>query len=70
MGDGRGTETARGGRLTAAAPLRCAECGLIGRPGQRGWRGCRTDEPGVDEPPAVALFCPDCAEREFGPVRG
>jgi hypothetical protein len=65
MSDGRGTGT-QGRRLTAVAPLRCAECGLESRPGERGWRGCRTDEPGVDEPPAVAFFCAACAGREFG----
>jgi hypothetical protein len=69
MGDGRGTE-ARDRRLAAAVPLRCAECGTESRPGERGWRGCRTDEPGVDEPPAVAFFCPPCAGREFGPAGG
>jgi hypothetical protein len=33
------------------------------------WRACRTDLPGVDEEPAISLFCPDCANREFGPLR-
>lgn len=43
--------------------LRCEECK---RPWTEdelyGWRSYLTD----DEPPDVVLFCPECAEREFG----
>jgi hypothetical protein len=33
------------------------------------WTGrhaCRVDDPELDEPPALAYYCPTCAEREFG----
>jgi hypothetical protein len=32
-----------------------------------GWRAYREDVPGGDDPPAVAVFCPTCAAREFDP---
>jgi hypothetical protein len=35
----------------------------------RGWRLYRVDEPGEDEGPELAPYCPVCGEREFGPVR-
>lgn len=42
--------------------LVCTECHRTsGRPAS-GWKPYLTD----DEPPDVAVFCPDCAEREFG----
>jgi hypothetical protein len=44
-------------------PLRlvCAECDRLAPEGARGWRAYLTD----DEPPEIANYCPDCAEREF-----
>jgi hypothetical protein len=32
---------------------------------ERGWRAFLTDD--EFEPEEVAILCPDCAEREFGP---
>jgi hypothetical protein len=40
--------------------LVCDECGSTYR-GEWGWRGYLTREPRE-----VAIFCPACAEREFG----
>jgi len=38
----------------------CAECGREWRPGENwGWKADLTD----DDPPDVAVFCPECAER-------
>jgi hypothetical protein len=34
---------------------------------ERGWRAFLTDD--EFEPEEVAILCPDCAEREFGPPR-
>jgi hypothetical protein len=51
---------------TQGFELRCIECGAVSRPGERGWRGLRCDEPFTSDPPAVAFYCGDCAEREFG----
>ena len=42
---------------------RCAECEAAWLPADRGrWQAWLTD----DEPPELAFYCPDCAEREFG----
>ena len=50
-----------------AIQLRCIECGGVPSDSRaRGWRGLRCDEPFTDDPPAVAFYCPVCAEREFG----
>lgn len=35
-------------------------------PSTRGWRGYRTDDPELDEPPELAFYCPPCAVAEFG----
>jgi hypothetical protein len=48
------------------APLRCVECGATSDAAARSWRGYRIDEPCEDEEPALAFYCPSCAEREFG----
>jgi hypothetical protein len=41
----------------------CAECGALWLPADdERWAAYLTD----DEPPEVAFYCPDCAEREFG----
>jgi hypothetical protein len=41
----------------------CAECGKVWLPtdGER-WEAYLTD----DEPPELAFYCPECAERELG----
>lgn len=45
--------------------LVCAECGRVAEDEASGWRAYREDVPGEDDPPAVAVFCPVCALREF-----
>jgi hypothetical protein len=50
----------------AAMPLRCIECKIESGQKARRWRGYRIDDPTADEPPALAFYCPTCAEREFG----
>lgn len=42
--------------------LRCAECGVESDGRARRWRAFLT----CDEPSEAAMFCPDCAQREFG----
>ena len=56
--------------------LRCEECGREGRTGEdaSGWRALLTVAPDDDvsgdtdddEVRGVAIYCPQCAEREFG----
>jgi hypothetical protein len=49
----------------ATEPLRCVECDRVQTdPVARGWRAYLTvDE---DEPAEAIVYCPECAEREFG----
>lgn len=47
--------------------MACQECGTSSGFTWRGWRAYRTDEPESGELPALAFYCPVCAEREFGP---
>jgi hypothetical protein len=43
---------------------RCIECGREQPPDERGWKAYLTvDE---DEPAEAVVYCPDCAQREFG----
>lgn len=53
-------------RTELTAQLRCAECRTRSDALAQGWRAYRYDEPHTDEPPALAFYCPDCPEREFG----
>jgi hypothetical protein len=44
----------------------CAECGAVWLPAdEERWRAYLGSDD-LDEPPEVAFYCPDCAEREFG----
>jgi hypothetical protein len=48
--------------------LRCAECGAGSDDLATGWRAFPAGELGDEEREAeVLMFCPACAEREFGP---
>jgi hypothetical protein len=33
------------------------------------WRAVRIDEPDTRDEPEIAIYCPSCAEREFGRPR-
>jgi len=50
--------------------LYCVECGCPSGELGQGWVAYRCDELDPDEPddgrPSVAVYCPTCAEREFG----
>jgi len=52
---------------TVVPGLQCYECPAISVRFERGWRAFLTDD--EFEPEEVAILCPDCAEREFGPLR-
>jgi hypothetical protein len=45
--------------------LLCVECGTTEHRFKRGWRGFLTDD--EFSPTVVAILCPACAWREFGP---
>jgi hypothetical protein len=48
--------------------LRCAECGAGSDELATGWRAYLAGELDEDEREAeILMFCPTCAEREFGP---
>ena len=47
----------------------CVECGQVSGPYWMRWRAVRIDEPDTDAEPEIALYCPQCAGREFGPER-
>ena len=63
--DGRDVPGERG---YVPAELQCVECGTPSGPEAHRWRGYRIDDPTDDEEPALAFYCPICAEREFGPL--
>ena len=44
----------------------CAECPRVSSALATGWKAYRVDEPELNEPPRLAFYCPECAEREFG----
>jgi hypothetical protein len=54
--------------------VRCEECGRKSQADAADWRAYLTDDPEKDEDDGdvglveVAVYCPDCAEREFGPL--
>ncbi len=62
----RGTEGAGRRKYESARLLMCVECGVLSDPDAWGWRGYRMDDPDSHEWPALAFYCPVCAEREFG----
>jgi hypothetical protein len=49
--------------VTGGAP-KCVECGREQPPGERGWKAYLSV--GEGEPAEAVVYCPECAEREFG----
>ena len=54
------------GIAAADRRLLCAECHVRSDEHARGWRALLADDPRDDEPEEVGVYCPACAEREFG----
>jgi hypothetical protein len=48
--------------------MQCEECGRDADVEAHGWRAFVTHYPTAEEAedPQLALYCPECAEREFG----
>jgi hypothetical protein len=55
------------GRQPAHPLVQCVECNRISGPYWIRWRAYLIGEPDSDEPPELTLYCPACADREFGP---
>jgi hypothetical protein len=45
--------------------LRCVQCRSLSGLYAAGWRGYRTDDPELGEPPTLAFFCPACSTGQF-----
>ena len=45
--------------------LACVECPRVSSISARGWKAYRIEDPERNEPPWLAFFCPDCAEKAF-----
>jgi hypothetical protein len=64
--------SAPAGRDTSTEALMCLECGATADGQARGWRGgWRAYLPldrERDDFPYDVVYCPRCAEREFGPL--
>jgi hypothetical protein len=43
----------------------CVECGTLSDEEARGWRAYRMNDPEGRGRPAIACYCPMCAEQEF-----
>jgi hypothetical protein len=56
-------------KTTESRLLICAECGQESDARACRWKAYRVELEEIDEPPAVAFFCPDCDLREFAPGR-
>jgi hypothetical protein len=61
----RGTERAGRRRYESAGLLVCVECGTLSDEEARGWRAYRMNYPEHHARPAIACYCPMCAEQEF-----
>lgn len=49
--------------------MRCEECGQIADAEMKGWRALLGVTDDQYRGLTAHLFCPECAEREFGPPR-
>jgi hypothetical protein len=56
-------------RIRGSTVLTCLECGERADEKARGWRALVPYDFEGDEQPDLSLYCPSCAEREFGPAR-
>jgi len=65
-GDEANVNASRDHRIQAVTTVRCAECKCSSGLYWQGWRAYRVDDPELGEPPAIAFYCPACADREFG----
>jgi hypothetical protein len=67
MRSGMGIDSRQGER--ALNIVECRECGISSGAFWIRWRAYRIDDPELEEPPALAFYCPACSDREFGTRR-
>ena len=70
MGANESVEAGGRGLHQQANLATCVQCRTLSGPHWASWRAYRVDDPELNEPPALALYCPACAEREFGSGAG
>jgi hypothetical protein len=56
-------------RIGQPIVLTCLECGARADERARGWRALIPYFEEEEEAPDLSIYCPACAEREFGPSR-
>jgi hypothetical protein len=56
-------------RIGRPIVLACLECGARADERARGWRALIPYFEEEEEAPDLSIYCPVCAEREFGPSR-
>jgi hypothetical protein len=66
----RGAEEAGRRRYDWAGLLMCVECGTFSDREAWGWRAYHMNDSEDRGRPAVACYCPTCAEREFEGTTG
>lgn len=66
MGEGHSVEAGDRGLRQRATVVTCSECQTMSGLRWAGWRAYRIDDPELVESPALAFYCPTCAERRFG----
>jgi len=64
---GMGIDSHRGARTLNTVD--CRECGISSGAFWIRWRAYRIDDHEYGELPALAFYCPACADREFGSRR-
>jgi hypothetical protein len=52
--------------LSALRVMVCVECKRTSDQAWTRWRAYRCDDPELDEPPALAFYCPACAGPSSG----
>lgn len=58
-----GMNASRRDHQRRAESIHCSECNSSSGLYWQGWRAFRSDDPTLDEPPALAFYCPTCAKR-------
>jgi hypothetical protein len=52
--------------VSGQASVACVACGSVSGIFWAGWRAYHVDDPKSTAAPTLSLYCPTCAETEFG----